>query len=85
MISFRVDDMTCGHCVATITRAVQAADPQARVAADLGSHRVSIEPGVTDAAQLARVIGEAGYTPVAVASDVAAPLPAAKGCCGHCH
>ena len=31
---FRVDDMTCGHCVQAITRAVKAVDPEASVVVD---------------------------------------------------
>ena len=51
MIAFEVQDMTCGHCVSTITQAVQALDPKARVQAD--------------AAALGDAIREAGFTPVA--------------------
>ena len=50
MIAFEVKDMTCGHCASTITKAVQAADKDARVAIDLASHRVEIEPAQADAA-----------------------------------
>jgi copper chaperone len=64
MIAFEVNDMTCGHCVRAITEAVKAADGQADVHIDLARHRVEIEPGAADAAVLADVIREAGYTPV---------------------
>lgn len=30
MIAFEVKDMTCGHCVGTITKAVKAVDRDAR-------------------------------------------------------
>jgi len=66
MIAFDVKDMSCGHCVATITKAVQAADRDATVQIDLAAHRVTIEPHAADAAALAAAIQEAGYTPVAV-------------------
>ncbi len=65
MLSFDVQDMTCGHCVATVTKAVQAADPGAQVAADLPSHRVTVTPAKADAQTIAAAIREAGYTPVA--------------------
>ena len=55
MIAFEVNDMTCGHCVKAISDAVKAADNRAAV---------HIEPGSADAAVLAGVIREAGYTPV---------------------
>lgn len=65
MITFRIDDMTCGHCVGTITKAVKEADADATVVrVDLPSHRVEIEPGRLDAAALQAAIEEAGYTPV---------------------
>ncbi|MEO8805765.1 MAG: heavy-metal-associated domain-containing protein [Burkholderiaceae bacterium] len=64
MIAFEVNDMTCGHCVRAITEAVKAADSRADVYIDLARHRVEIEPGAADAAALADVIREAGYTPV---------------------
>lgn len=31
MITFEVKDMTCGHCVSTITKAVRAVDKEATV------------------------------------------------------
>ena len=64
MIAFEVNDMSCGHCVRAITEAVKAADSRADVHVDLARHRVEIEPGDADAAALAGVIREAGYTPV---------------------
>ena len=64
MIAFEVNDMTCGHCIKAITEAVKAADSRADVHIDLARHRVEIEPASADAAALASVIREAGYTPV---------------------
>lgn len=66
MITFEVNDMSCGHCVGAITKALQAVDAGARVQIDLATHRVQIEPATPDAAQLGEAIAEAGYTPVPV-------------------
>lgn len=66
MIAFEVKDMTCGHCVSTITKAVTSVDAGARVTIDLPSHRVDIEPAAADAGQLQAAIAAAGYTPVVV-------------------
>lgn len=66
MITFEVNDMTCGHCASTITKAVKAADKDAQVQIDLANHRVQIEPRSADEAVLGAAIKEAGYTPVAV-------------------
>jgi len=85
MVSFQVDSMTCGHCVTTITKALKAADAAANVRFDLAAHRVDIEPGKADAAELSEAIRQAGYTPVQIdgAEDPDEPTsaPARKGCC----
>jgi copper chaperone len=83
VIAFQVNDMTCGHCVSMITKAVRAVDKEATVNIDLASHRVEIEPTETDARALGDAIKEAGYTSVALA-DTAQSSPAPKprsGCC----
>jgi copper chaperone len=64
MISFRVDDMTCNHCVSTVTKAVTALDRDARVTIDLAQHRVDVEPAAATPQQIREAIEEAGYTPV---------------------
>ena len=66
MISFQITDMTCGHCASKITQAVRAADPDAVVAVDLATHRVSIRPIRANSSDLAGAIKGAGYTPVAI-------------------
>ncbi len=63
MIEFEVKDATCGHCVATITKAVEAVAPAAQVQVDLPTHIVRVD-GVNDAAAVENAIREAGYTPV---------------------
>jgi copper chaperone len=64
MITFEVKDMSCGHCVAAITDAVNEVDQDARVQIDLARHRVEIVPGTADAQKLGRAIEDAGYTPL---------------------
>jgi len=82
MITFEVKDMTCGHCVSTITKAVRAIDNAATVQVDLQSHRVQIEPTDAHADELRDAIQEAGYTPVAVANGSVKPDAAKRsGCC----
>ena len=66
MVVFKVNDMTCGHCASTITRAVKGSDPGAEVRIDIGARRVEIEPKASSAQELLEVIAEAGYTPVSV-------------------
>ncbi|CAD5107259.1 heavy-metal-associated domain-containing protein [Zestomonas carbonaria] len=57
---FKVQGMSCGHCVRAITQALQARDPQARVQVDLGAGEVRVEGGLADAAVL-EAIREEGY------------------------
>ena len=67
MYQFNVPDMTCGHCVSTITKAVKSEDPRAKVEINLGQHLVKIESALSQD-EIAQQIAEAGYTPTAVAA-----------------
>ncbi|MGH6999229.1 MAG: heavy-metal-associated domain-containing protein, partial [Phenylobacterium sp.] len=62
-LTFKVDDMTCGHCAGTVKSAVERGLPGAIVTADPAARLVSIS-GTSDRAAAARLIAEAGYTPV---------------------
>lgn len=62
MIEFEVNDMTCGHCVSTITTAITTGAPGAIVNVDLSKHLVRVD-GAFDASAVERDIREAGYTP----------------------
>jgi copper chaperone len=82
MITFKVNDMTCGHCVSAIMQAVKRADAGARIAIDLAAKRVDIEAVAADEAALKAAIEDAGYTPVPVAGATTAPRGSGGGCCG---
>jgi Cu+-exporting ATPase len=60
MIQFTVDGMSCAHCTARVTKAVQAIDQGAAVDIDLASKRVTIDSSAS-ADVLADAIDEAGY------------------------
>ncbi len=60
MIELKVNDMTCGHCVKTISQTVASVDPAAKVEADLDTKRVRIESRHS-AAELTKALAEAGY------------------------
>ena len=83
MITFEVKDMTCGHCVSTITKAVRSIDQGAKIQVDLATHRVQIEPTESGASDLRDAIKDAGYTPIPMADAAAMPAIAAPrgGCC----
>lgn len=64
MIELTINDMTCGGCVASITRVVKGLDPDAVVNADVATKRVSIESPIDTEAVVA-AIANAGYHPQA--------------------
>ena len=69
MTDFIVNDMTCGHCASTITRAVREVDSGATVDIDLDRKLVRIGSG-KPAADLLEAIQEAGFTPVIKAGGI---------------
>ena len=63
MIELTINDMTCGGCVASITRVVKGLDPSATVDADVASKRVRIDSTINSEAVTA-AISNAGFHPV---------------------
>ena len=63
MIELTVNDMTCGGCVASITRVVKSLDANATVDADVASKRVKITSAAS-ADNVIAAISDAGYHPV---------------------
>jgi copper chaperone len=63
MLEFKVQDMTCGHCVSSITKAVQQADPDAKVEVELERHAVRVS-NAADPKRIEEAIRDAGYSPV---------------------
>ena len=59
-MKFNVPDMTCGHCVSTVTKAVKALDAAAEVKADLAAKTVSVETSAP-AAAVSKALDDAGY------------------------
>jgi copper chaperone len=62
MIEFTLPDMTCGHCVRTVTDTVRQVDAAAQLDIDLPQHRVRIE-SQKPAGEFAKALTEEGYTP----------------------
>jgi len=62
-MEFRVEDMTCNHCVDAITDAVKGVDPEASVEVSLQDHLVRVESEAASE-DIAEAISDAGYTPV---------------------
>ncbi|MBE9640493.1 heavy-metal-associated domain-containing protein [Salipiger mangrovisoli] len=64
MSRYKIEDMSCGHCVSAIETAVAAAEPGARATCDLGTKTVDIT-GARDEHAVLRAIRDAGYEPIA--------------------
>lgn len=71
MYHLNLEDVTCGHCAATVEKAVKAADPNAKVAVNLEAKTASIESEIGPDVFIA-AIEDAGYR---------ASLK--KSCCSH--
>ena len=62
MIEFEIKNMSCGHCVGAITKAVKQLDPAATVETDLAGKKVRVESAQSREV-LASALAEAGYAP----------------------
>ena len=60
MIEFEVEGMTCGGCVRSVTKAIQAIDPGARVEVDLATKKVTVDTAVRHE-EVTEAIIDAGY------------------------
>ncbi|MBR7637061.1 heavy-metal-associated domain-containing protein [Janthinobacterium lividum] len=60
MYQLQVENMSCGHCVGSVTKAVQAIDPAAQVQIVLASKRVTVESS-SELGAISAAIVEAGY------------------------
>ena len=59
---FHIENMTCGGCVRSVTKAVQSVDPSAEVTADPASHKVEVR-SAAPRERLVAALTEAGYAP----------------------
>lgn len=61
-MQFHIENMTCGGCARSVTKAIQSVDPAAEVKADPGTHKVEV---ITTAARerLAAALADVGYAP----------------------
>lgn len=56
-----VDNMSCAHCVTTITQAINQIDPQAIVMVDLEKKEVNIESNIIKQDAAISAIDDAGF------------------------
>lgn len=62
-LTLRVPDMSCGHCVASVSDAVRRVEGVFDVSVDLEAKRVDVEGEGLELAAVAQAIREAGYEP----------------------
>lgn len=67
MLRFKIAKMSCGHCAASIERAVKGVDPQASVSVDLGRKEVTIR-STAEEQLIAGALRSAGYESQALAA-----------------
>lgn len=65
MLTLKVKDMSCGHCVSTVQKTVKGLDPAAEVETDLAARTVRVTSGI-EAAAITAALEEAGYPSVAI-------------------
>ena len=61
-MKFQIDNMTCGGCARSVTKANQSVDPLAKVEIDLASKAVTVKSSATEAA-IAATLENVGYPP----------------------
>ena len=61
IITLKVEGMSCGHCVKSVTAAIQAKDPEAKVVVDLADGTVKTET-VLPRHVVSMAVEEEGYT-----------------------
>lgn len=60
MYQYEIPDMSCSHCVATVTKAIKGIDASAIADVDL-IKRIAIIETKADPAVISAALGEAGY------------------------
>ncbi|MEF3045660.1 heavy-metal-associated domain-containing protein [Pseudotabrizicola sp. L79] len=61
-MQFHIENMTCGGCARSVTKAIQAVDPTAEVSADPASHKVEVKSAASRD-RLVAALTEVGYAP----------------------
>jgi copper chaperone len=61
-MKFQIDNMTCGGCARSVTKAIHSVDPHAKVDIDLPQKRVNVV-SVAEESAVAAVLEDVGYPP----------------------
>lgn len=60
-LTLAIEGMSCGHCVARVSKTLTAVPGVAVDEVQIGRARVRFDPGTTSPADIARAVDEAGY------------------------
>ena len=61
-MQFHIENMTCGGCARSVTKAIQSVDPAADVKADPSTHKVEVKSAASRD-RLVAALTEVGYAP----------------------
>ena len=61
-MEFHIDNMTCGGCAKSVTKAIQSVDPEAKVDIDLGAKVARVTSNSEETAIVA-ILDDVGYPP----------------------
>lgn len=61
-MQFQIDNMGCGGCARSVTKAIHSVDPRAKIDIDLNLKRVTVEAR-TDPSAVAAALAGAGFAP----------------------
>ena len=61
-MQLHIENMTCGGCARSVTKAIQSVDPSAEVSADPASHKVEVKSAASRD-RLVAALTEVGYAP----------------------
>lgn len=59
-MNFHIDNMACGGCARSVTRAIQSVDPDARIDTDPPSRLVKVDTAASQE-QIVAALREAGF------------------------
>ena len=61
-MQFHIENMTCGGCARSVTKAIQSVDPAASVVTDPPNRRVEVQTSAAQE-QIVAALREAGFPP----------------------
>ncbi|AGI23138.1 heavy-metal-associated domain-containing protein [Pseudomonas sp. MT3] len=61
-MQFHLDDMTCGGCARTVTKAIQTIDPSAHIVTDPPTRLVRVQTSAPEE-KIVAALREAGFPP----------------------